>query len=179
MALAGALERERAVGELTNHLDFWGIVLVFALGAYYLVWKDRVQPFLRSFLPPREERPRARRPSIARLRGRPRPIRTTRGRFAGSLPGEATPETNRNEGETHFDTVSGVATGNTDAETVAFHFLARLIKAGHVTETQALESACEVKAGSSKAYQESRAKLKRALEQVTKEAGAAVELERR
>jgi hypothetical protein len=94
-------------------------------------------------------------------------IRRANGQLAGSLPSRSYADRNdRNGDEDHFSAVSGIATPHANAETIAFLYLARLIAAGHVTETQALEAACEVKAGSSKAYQDARAKLKRALEQV-------------
>jgi hypothetical protein len=58
--------------------------------------------------------------------------------------------------------VSGIATPQVEPETIAFQVLAKLIKAGLVTETAALETAFEVKAGSSKAYKSVQAKLKAA-----------------
>jgi hypothetical protein len=161
--------------EWLNRLDMW--LAIFALGAlafFELRLGRFVGPIVRGFLnvagPAMEDaveqvrRRRARHMPTVRLK--PRPIRDDVGRFNGSLPAE----TNGNEDEDRFDAVSVIATPEDDAETVAFRFLARLVKAGHVTETQALESACEVKAGSSKAYQEARAKLKRALEDQNKNA---------
>lgn len=60
-------------------------------------------------------------------------------------------------------TVSGVPMAQKEVETVSFRTLAKLVHAGVVTETVALETACNVRAGSSKAYQEARANLKKAL----------------
>jgi hypothetical protein len=58
--------------------------------------------------------------------------------------------------------VSGIATPNDDPEMVAFRVLAKLIAARLVTETAALETAFDVRAGSSKAYKTVQAKLKAA-----------------
>lgn len=91
---------------------------------------------------------------------RPAPRRVVRGPAAG--------ETKPKPAEAVSPTVSGVATPQTDAETVSFRTLAKLVKAGVVTETVALESACEVKAGSSKAYMAAREKLKAALAEIDK-----------
>jgi hypothetical protein len=83
------------------------------------------------------------------------------------------PETPPQPPETHFAPVSGALTPQSDAETIAFHCLAKLVRAGMLTETQALEGSFDVKAGSSKAYQEKRAKLKAALADLdTREAEA-------
>jgi hypothetical protein len=154
---------------MLERLDFW--IAVLTLGA--LAWYElRLSRFVRPFLNlasdvaerGKEEVQQHRRRRTIRLK--PRPIRDDGGRFNGSLPAE----TDRNEDEDRFGVVSVIATPENDTEMVAFRFLARLVKAGHVTETQALESACEVKAGSSKAYQEARAKLKRAIEELNKNA---------
>lgn len=157
---------------MLERLDFW--LAIFTLGA--LVWFELrlgrfVGPIVRGIASVAEpaakeikQRTGRRLPTTVRLKSRP--IRDDDGRFNGSLPAE----TNRNEDEDHFGVVSVIATPEDDTEMVAFRFLARLVKAGHVTETQALESACNVKAGSSKAYQEARAKLKKALEDQNKSA---------
>jgi hypothetical protein len=153
---------------MLQRLDFWLAVVVLALFAYWELHLDRViNPLVRSIVavawPAAKEvaeRAKRRLPTTVRLKSRP--IRRDDGRFDGSLPAE----TNRNEDESRFGAVSVIATPEDDTETIAFRFLARLVKAGYVTETQALESACGVKAGSSKAYQEARAKLKKALEDV-------------
>jgi hypothetical protein len=157
---------------MLERLDFW--LMIFTLGAlaYFELRLGRfVGPIVRGVMgvarPAAEEavrqvkrRTSRRLPTTVRLK--PRPIREEDGRFNGSLPAE----TDRNEDEDRFGAISGIAMPEDDTETVAFRFLARLVKAGHVTETQALESACGVKAGSSKAYQEARAKLKKALEEL-------------
>jgi hypothetical protein len=89
------------------------------------------------------------------------PVRRTDGKLNGSV---SVSETSPKSSEVVSIPVSPITVPKDDPETVAFRFLARLIHAGVLTETQALETACEVKAGSSKAYQEARARLKRALE---------------
>lgn len=65
-----------------NHLDFW--LMVVALGAmvYFLVWKDRIQPLFRREPPP--ESPKADAPARSRSRVRSLPLRSARGRYAGS-----------------------------------------------------------------------------------------------
>lgn len=66
--------------DLLNHLDFW--LMLFTLGAmaYFLLWKDYLQPLLRGLFPPRttivHPRPRL----------RSHPIRGALGRFDGSRP---------------------------------------------------------------------------------------------
>jgi len=146
--------------ELLNHLDFWLMLFTFGAMGYFLLWKDHIQPFVRSLFPPSESGQRSKVRSLP-LHRRPIPLQRPDGKLAGSV---SAAETERNETETHFDAVSGVATPNNDAETVSFRVLAKLIQAKHVTETEALETVFGVKAGSSKAYQEARAKLKRAIE---------------
>jgi hypothetical protein len=64
--------------------------------------------------------------------------------------------------------VSPIATPDSDPETIAFQVLAKLVHAGVVTETMALEHAFGVRAGSSKAYTTVRAKLKTALAELSR-----------
>jgi hypothetical protein len=147
---------------MLERLDFW--LAIITLGA--LAWFElRLGRFVRPLLSLGEGLVERGREEIEeRRRRRPmrlRPVRGAHGHFHGSLPAEI----ERNENEDHFGDVSGIAEPKDDTEIIAFHFLARLVKSGHVTETQALESACGVKAGSSKAYQEARSKLKKALEE--------------
>jgi hypothetical protein len=153
---------------MLQRLDVWLAILTLGALAYWELHLDRlIVPIVRGVLDMAgpavsEVKRRARAPAVMRLR--PRTLRDDRGRFDGSLPAGA-PKPERNEDEDRFGAVSGVAMPKDDAEMIAFHFLARLVHAGHVTETQALESACGVKAGSSKAYQEARVKLKKALDE--------------
>jgi len=147
---------------MLEHLDIWLAVITLGFLAWYELRLNRVVMPIVRFLygAGREMASKSQQARAARLR--PSPLRRTNGQFNGSAPAE----TKRNEDEIRFDAISSIAIPKDDAETVAFRFLARLVKAGHVTETQALESACGLKAGSSKAYQEARTKLKKALEDI-------------
>ncbi len=106
---------------------------------YYrdLIWPERYPPAA----PLRRTRPR--RPPATRPRRPP--------------ASETTPKRT----EAISSNVSGVTTLQTDAETISFRTLAKLVQAGVLTETVALEATCNVKAGSSKAYQAAREKLKK------------------
>ncbi len=59
--------------------------------------------------------------------------------------------------------VSPIATPDSDVEMIAFRAIAKLVRAGLITETLAIEHTFDVKAGSSKAYKTCHANLKRAL----------------
>jgi hypothetical protein len=59
--------------------------------------------------------------------------------------------------------VSPIATLDSDTEMIVFRAIAKLVRAGVITETLAIEHAFDVKAGSSKAYKACHANLKRAL----------------
>lgn len=59
--------------------------------------------------------------------------------------------------------VSPVATLDSDDEMIVFRAIAKLVRAGDITETIAIEHTFDVKAGSSKAYKVCHANLKRAL----------------
>jgi len=59
--------------------------------------------------------------------------------------------------------ISVIAAPENDIEMIAFRALAKLIRAGAVNETVAIETAFDVHAGSSKAYKAAQAKMKRAL----------------
>lgn len=144
---------------MLERLDLWLAIITLGLLAYFEGRKylaPIVRPIVRLFSAPASHSP-VRSHSLRRRV----PIRRPDGKLNGSV---SVAETSRNGAETHFDDVSAIATPKDDPEMIAFRFLARLIKAGMLTETQALEGACEVKAGSSKAYQEARGKLKKALE---------------
>lgn len=91
---------------------------------------------------------------------RPTPRRPARRAPAG--------ETKAKAAESVSAPVSGIKTPSAPAETVSFHTLALLVRAGAIKETIALESACNVKAGSSKGYQSAREKLKAALDELDK-----------
>lgn len=156
---------------LLQRLDIWIALGTLALLAYTELGLGRVvRPIAGWLWRAFWDRPEAP-PAEPARRPRPSPsrraqVRDQAGRFAGSFRVVS-------RAETRFGGVSGIAEPNDDAETVAFRFLARLVRAGHVPETVALECACGVRAGSSKAYQEARAKLKRAIEE---EAGPSAEL---
>lgn len=59
--------------------------------------------------------------------------------------------------------ISPIATLDSDTEMIAFRAIAKLVRAGVITETLAIEHTFDVKAGSSKAYKVCHANLKRAL----------------
>jgi hypothetical protein len=59
--------------------------------------------------------------------------------------------------------ISPIATLDSDNEMIAFRAIAKLVRAGLITETLAIEHTFDVKAGSSKAYKTCHANLKRAL----------------
>lgn len=93
----------------------------------------------------------------------PRPATRPRVRVARMRgPPARRPETVPEKPATVSTQVSGVAMQNGDPEMIAFHVLAKLIAARLVTETAALETAFDVRAGSSKAYRAVQAKLKAA-----------------
>lgn len=96
-------------------------------------------------------------PPRRQVRGR-RPVRR-RPAPAGRPKGV---ETDAKINETISKAISGAATPNSSTEMISFHTLAKLVHAGVVTETTAIETACGVIAGSSKDYQEAREKFKRA-----------------
>lgn len=73
------------------------------------------------------------------------------------------PEMTPKWGETVSPPVSGVAMPHDAAEMVLFRGLAKLVRAKVITETAALETVFDVRAGSGKAYTAVRAKLKTAL----------------
>lgn len=72
----------------------------------------------------------------------------------------ARPETTPKQHETVSTGVSGVATSQEDPETIALRTIAKLVAEDLLTETKALETVFNVKAGSSKEYKRVHAKLK-------------------
>ena len=72
-------------------------------------------------------------------------------------------ETPVKQAEVVSNAVSVIAAPENDIEMIAFRALAKLIRAGAVNETVAIETVFDVKAGSSKAYKMCHANLKRAL----------------
>ena len=69
-------------------------------------------------------------------------------------------ETKPKRAETVSATVSGIAVPDNDAEMIAIRTVAKLINAGMITETAALETVFAVRAGSSRRYRAVQAKLK-------------------
>lgn len=59
--------------------------------------------------------------------------------------------------------ISVITAPENDPEMIAFRALAKLVRAGAVNETIAIETVFDVKAGSSKAYKAAQSKLKKAL----------------
>jgi len=86
---------------------------------------------------------------------------TTRPRRSTTRPRAA--ETPVKQAEVVSNAVSVIAAPENDIEMIAFRALAKLIRAGAVNETVAIETVFDVKAGSSKAYKMCHANLKRAL----------------
>ena len=117
------------------------LVIIATIGAGVVVVAYRDLIFSTGAPPPRERRPaQLRRPPA----GRPS-------------------ETPAKPAEAISVPISPIATPESDPEMIAFQALAKLVRAGVVTETIALEHAFGVRAGSSKAYTTVRAKLKVAL----------------
>lgn len=91
----------------------------------------------------------------------PRPANRPRVRVAAlRSSGPARPETRTEKAATVSAPVSSAATPESDPEMIAVRVLAKLVAVKLVTETEALENAFDVKAGSSKRYKEVQAKLK-------------------
>jgi len=89
-----------------------------------------------------------------------RPIKRRPGRSAARSSNAETPA---KQAEVVSNVVSVIAARENDTEMIAFRALAKLVRAGDVTETTALEHAFDVKAGSSRAYKAVQSKLKIAL----------------
>jgi hypothetical protein len=98
--------------------------------------------------------------------GRPRPRPRPKPRPA-ARPAPA--ETKPKQVESVSAPVSPIAITDNDAEMVAYIAIATLIEAQLITETAALTTVFNVRPGSSKAYQESRAKLKHAQQKIAEQ----------
>lgn len=92
-----------------------------------------------------------------------RPRRSTPRRPAAARPRAPASETVAKPAEVVSNAVSVIAAPENDIEMIAFRALAKLVRAGAVNETVAIETAFDVKAGSSKAYKAAQTKLKIAL----------------
>lgn len=93
---------------------------------------------------------------------RPRRSTTRRPTARPSAPRQV--ETPAKPAEVVSNAISVIAAPDNDIEMIAFRALAKLIRAGAVNETIAIETVFDVKAGSSKAYKACHANLKRALD---------------
>lgn len=89
-----------------------------------------------------------------------RPRRSTPRRPAATRPRT---EIEAKPSEVVSNAISVIAAPENDIEMIAFRALAKLIRAGAVNETVAIETVFDVRAGSSKAYRAAQAKLKIAL----------------
>jgi len=118
-----------------------GVILATIGSGIALVWYRDLIFTTGAAAPRRPRRPTPRRPAT-----RPRQI-----------------ETPVKQAEVVSDAVSVITAPESEIEMIAFRALAKLVRAGDVTETTALEHAFDVKAGSSKAYKAVQAKLKTAL----------------
>jgi hypothetical protein len=92
-----------------------------------------------------------------------RPRRSTPRRPARSAARPRQAETPVKQAEAISNAVSVIAAPENDIEMIAFRALAKLVRAGKVNETVAIETVFDVKAGSSKAYKAAQSKLKQAL----------------
>lgn len=92
-----------------------------------------------------------------------RPRRPTPRRPAATRARAPQSETVAKPSEVVSKAISVIAAPENDIEMIAFRALAKLVRAKVCTETEALEHAFDVSAGSSKAYKAVQAKLKTAL----------------
>lgn len=118
-----------------------GVIVATIGSAIALVWYRDLIFTTGAAAPRRPRRPTPRRPA-----GRPRQV-----------------ETAPKQAEVVSNAISVIAAPENDIEMIAFRALAKLVRAGDVTETTALEHAFDVNAGSSKAYKAAQKKLKIAL----------------
>lgn len=125
------------------------LVIIATIGAGVVVVMYRDLIFSTPAPPPRQRRP-------AQLR-RPPAARPSTPALAPATEIVAKPAAIVSSG------VSGIATPESDPEMISARTLAKLIRAGAVNETVAIETAFDVRAGSSKAYKAAQAKLKIAL----------------
>lgn len=92
-----------------------------------------------------------------------RPRRSTPRRPQRSTARPRAAETPAKQAELVSTAISVIAAPENDIEMIAFRALAKLVRAGMVNETVAIETVFDVKAGSSKAYKAAQSKLKKAL----------------
>lgn len=117
-----------------------GVILATIGSAVALVWyRDLI--FTTNAPAPRQRRP-------AQLRRRSAPRAAETGAKQAAIVSHA---------------VSSIAAPENDIEMIAFRALAKLVRAGMVNETVAIETVFDVKAGSSKAYKAAQSRLKQAL----------------
>jgi len=90
-----------------------------------------------------------------------RPRRSTARRPAAARPRQV--ETPAKPAEVVSNAISVIAAPDNDIEMIAFRALAKLVRAGVVGETVAIETAFDVKAGNGKSYKAAQSNLKRAL----------------
>jgi len=130
-----------------------GVILATIGSAVALVWYRDLIFTTGAAAPRRPRRSTPRRPAAARPRA-PRQV-----------------ETPAKPAEVVSNAISVIAAPENDIEMIAFRALAKLVRAGDVTETTALEHAFDVSAGSSKAYKAVQAKLKIALAELDSPTG--------
>ena len=121
-----------------------GVILATIGSGIALVWYRDLIFTTGAAAPRRQRRPTPRRPAAAR-------------------PRASQSETVAKPSEVVSNAISVIAAPENDIEMIAFRALAKLVRAGAVNETVAIETAFDVKAGSSKAYKAAQAKLKIAL----------------
>lgn len=121
-----------------------GVILATIGSAVALVWYRDLIFTTGAAAPRRPRRSTPRRP--ARPPTRPRQV-----------------ETPAKPAEVVSNAISVIAAPENDIEMIAFRALAKLIRAGAVNETVAIETVFDVKAGSSKAYKAAQSNLKKAL----------------
>lgn len=121
-----------------------GVILATIGSGVALVWYRDLIFTTGAAAPRRQRRPTPRRPAAARPRAQPS-------------------ETVAKSPEVVSNAISVIAAPENDIEMIAFRALAKLVRAGAVNETVAIETAFDVKAGSSKAYKAAQTKLKIAL----------------
>jgi hypothetical protein len=122
-----------------------GVILATIGSAVALVWYRDLIFTTGAAAPRRPRRSTPRRPAAARPRA----------------PRQA--ETPAKPAEVVSTAISVIAAPENDIEMIAFRALAKLIRAGAVNETVAIETVFDVKAGSSKAYKTAQSNLKKAL----------------
>lgn len=122
-----------------------GVILATIGSGVALVWYRDLIFTTGAAAPRRPRRSTARRPAAARPKA----------------PRQA--ETPAKPAEVVSSAISVIAAPENDIEMIAFRALAKLVRAGAVNETIAIETVFDVHAGSSKAYKAAQANLKKAL----------------